>query len=100
MTVWNPAEMASISEVNENPNTPTTCHSTLIQCFVSPGGILHMKHYQRSADMLLGVPHNWIQHWAFMLYLAHHTGLSVGSMYWILGDAHIYDEESHVLAAK
>lgn len=97
LTAWNPGEMASICEVNGNQNTPTTCHSTMIQFFVREG-LLHAKHYQRSADLLLGVPHNWIQHWALLMYLAHHTGLKVGSMRWDFGDAHIYTDPSHLEA--
>lgn len=94
ISLWNPGDMAEITETNRNPNTPTCCHSILIQFFVSQGK-LHMKTYQRSADMLLGVPHNWIQSWAFLLYLAYHSGLGVGSLTWMWGDSHIYQEESH-----
>jgi len=97
LTAWNPGEMAHICEVNQNPKTPTTCHSTMVQFFVREG-LLHAKHYQRSADLLLGVPHNWIQHWALLMYLARHTGLKVGSMRWDFGDAHIYTDPSHLQA--
>lgn len=99
MTVWNPGEMAHITETNKNPNTPTCCHSIVVQFFVR-NGALHMTSYQRSADMLLGVPHNWIQSWAMLLYFAYHSGLKVGSMQWLWGDAHIYDEPSHVEVAN
>jgi thymidylate synthase len=99
LTAWNPGEMARICEVNSNQNTPTTCHSTMIQFFVRQG-LLHAKHYQRSADLLLGVPHNWIQHWALLMYLARHTGLGVGSMRWDFGDAHIYTDPSHIQAVE
>ena len=99
MTTWNPGEMANITEANDNPNTPTCCHSIIVQFFVR-NGRLSMKSYQRSADMLLGVPHNWIQSWAMLLWFAHHAGLKVGSMTWMWGDAHIYNEESHVDTAE
>jgi len=95
MTVWNPGEMANITEVNDNPNTPTCCHSIVVQFFVR-NGELHIKTYQRSADMLLGVPHNWVQSWAMLMYFAHHSNLKVGTMTWMWGDAHIYEEESHI----
>jgi thymidylate synthase len=95
MTVWNPGEMAAITETNENPNTPTCCHSIVVQFFVRDGS-LHMKTYQRSADMLLGVPHNWVQSWAMLMYFAAQSNLKVGSMTWMWGDAHIYQEESHL----
>jgi thymidylate synthase len=99
MTVWNPGDMASITKTNNNPNTPTCCHSIIIQFFVRQN-TLHMKSYARSQDMLLGTPHNWTQSWAFLLYLAHHTNLQVGSMTWMWGDAHIYEEKSHTEAVK
>lgn len=99
MTTWNAGEMANITEANDNPNTPTCCHSIILQFFVR-NGRLSMKSYQRSADMLLGVPHNWIQSWAMLMWFAHHAGLKVGSMTWMWGDAHIYDEPSHVDTAE
>jgi thymidylate synthase len=99
MTTWNAGEMANITTTNKNPNTPTCCHSIVVQFFVR-NGRLNMKSYQRSADMLLGVPHNWIQSWAMLLWFAHHAGLKVGSMTWMWGDAHIYNEQSHVDTAE
>jgi thymidylate synthase len=95
MTVWHPASMAYITQANDNPNTPTCCHSIVVQFFVR-NGCLSMKTYQRSADMLLGVPHNWVQSWAMLMWFAHHAGLKVGSMTWMWGDAHIYRETSHL----
>ena len=95
MTVWSPIDMAEITMLNDNPNTPTCCHSIVVQFFVR-NGYLSMKTYQRSADMLLGVPHNWVQSWAMLMWFAHHAGLKVGSMTWMWGDAHVYDEESHI----
>jgi thymidylate synthase len=95
MTTWNAGEMARITDTNENPNTPTCCHSIAVQFFVR-NGCLSMKTYQRSADMLLGVPHNWVQSWAMLMWFAHHAGLKVGSMTWMWGDAHIYRETSHL----
>lgn len=95
MTSWNPYDMAHITLLNGNENTPTTCHSSFVQFFVRAGQ-LHVSSLQRSADMLLGFPHNIIQTWALLLYFAHHASLEVGSLRWILNDAHIYWEESHV----
>lgn len=53
-----------------------------------------------SADFLLGVPHNWIQTWAMLVWFADQTGYKVGTMQWTFGDAHIYIEDSHIEAAK
>lgn len=96
ITTWNPAEMARITELNNNPKTPTTCHTTIAQFFVSPPGLLSLRSYQRSADMLLGVPHNWIQSWALLLWVAEQTGTVPHKMLWDFGDAHIYQEPSHL----
>lgn len=97
-TSWNPVDMFNIVKLNNNSNTPTTCHSTLVQLFVRKNK-LFMTSYQRSADLLLGVPHNWIQSWALLLWFAHHCQLEVGHLRWLFGDAHIYQHESHLATA-
>ena len=96
ITTWNPAEMAYITDLNENPNTPTTCHTTIAHFHVTQNHYLSFYSYQRSADMLLGVPHNWIQSWALLLWLSEQTNKVPGKMIWGFGDAHIYQEESHL----
>jgi len=35
-----------------------------------------------------------------LLYFARHSELDVGSLRWIFGDAHIYQEDSHLDAVK
>ena len=47
---------------------------------------------QRSADMVLGVPHNWIAQWAVMLWLAYRTGRTPGTVSWLGLDCHIYPD--------
>lgn len=99
ITAWNPADMETIAHSNNNPNTPATCHGTLIQCFVRDSQ-LHLSHYQRSADVLLGVPHNWVQYWAFLLWLCAQTGYKPGSLIWTFGDLHLYDDPTHIEIAR
>ena len=96
ITTWNPEFMGEICEINDNPKTPTPCHTSFAQFSVSSTGLLSMLSVQRSADMLLGVPHNWIQSWAFLLWLCTQTDYIPGDLIWIFGDAHIYCEESHI----
>ncbi len=98
MTTWDFC-MPQIADHNSNPNTPATCHGSFIQCFVR-NGQLHMTHYQRSADILLGLPHNLMQYWALLLWLATQTGLQPGILTWHFGDLHLYDDPSHTDAAK
>jgi thymidylate synthase len=99
MTSWNTGEMAEITKTNQNPQTPSCCHSTVLQFFVV-NGELHIKHYARSQDMLLGFQANIVQYWALLTYFAFHANLKVGSLTWVFGDAHIYNEESHIEAAN
>lgn len=99
MTTWEPFTMNHITDINGNLHTPTTCHGSLTQFFVQDQ-CLHLKTYQRSADILLGVPHNWMQYWAFLHYFAYHTNLYVGTLIWIFGDLHLYDEPSHIDCAR
>lgn len=92
ITTWNTADMT-------NPATPiTNCHGTVIQAFVNNNDELSITMYQRSADILLGVPHNFIQYWAFLMYLAYKTNKKVGNFTWIGGDCHIYSD--HIETAK
>jgi len=98
-TTWNPFEMANITTLNDNKQTPTSCHGTLTQFFIRDE-CLHIKQYQRSADVLLGVPHNWVQYWAWLLYLTYHCQLEIGSLSWIFGDLHLYHEDSHIAVAN
>lgn len=98
-TTWHPAEMASITDINENPKTPTCCHGSISQFFVR-NGMLSMHMYQRSADLLLGVHHNWIQYWSLLMFLAYKAGLGTGELIITYGDLHIYGEESHLQCAR
>ena len=93
-TTWNASEMMM-------PDCPVTnCHGTVVQFFSDEKtNILDMTTYQRSCDLIVGVPHNWFQYWAFLLWMAKRTGSKVGKMTWIGGDVHVYDEPSHRKAA-
>ncbi len=88
MTTWNAQEMAA----SDCPIT--NCHGTVIQAFVDARGRLHLKAYQRSMDVICGLPHNWVQYWAFLVWLAHATGRGVGCLCWEGGDVHLYEEHA------
>lgn len=80
---WNPHE---VCEVDLPP-----CH-TLFQYFVRDGK-LSCQLYQRSADLLLGVPFN-IASYALLTHLvALECGLEVGEFVWTGGDIHIYSNQ-------
>lgn len=50
---------------------------------------LHVK--QRSADIALGLPYNVLQYHALHALMAEEVGLELGTMYWNIDNAHIYD---------
>lgn len=94
ITTWNTGEMAQ-------PDCRiTNCHGTVIQVFGTPavggGATIDLVTYQRSCDLILGVPHNWVQYWAFLLWLARRTGHTVGRFVWVGGDVHVYAEHEPV----
>lgn len=92
ITTWNTADMA-------HPECKiTNCHNSLTQAFVDTENRLHLVTYQRSVDVICGLPHNWAQEWAFLLWLAHLGGRLVGSLTWIGGDVHVY--EAHLPLAE
>ena len=57
--------------------------------------ILHVR--QRSADMALGNPFNVLQYSVLHRLMAKSTGKKLGSMYWNIGNAHIYDRHLELL---
>lgn len=73
------------------------CHM-FFQFYVRDGGYLDCQIYQRSADMLLGVPFNIASYALLTHIIAHYTGYKVGRLLWLGGDCHIYN--NHVEQVK
>jgi thymidylate synthase len=86
ITTWNTAEMVAKSTNISN------CHGSIIQSFVDENNNLELVMYQRSSDVILGLPHNLIQYWAFLLWLASETGTKASKLTWVGGDCHIYQD--------
>ena len=80
VTAWNPADIPDMALA--------PCHC-LFQFYVSEGR-LSCQLYQRSADILLGVPFNIASYAALTLMMAQVTGLKPGDFVHTLGDAHLY----------
>ena len=99
LTTWRAEDAARITEINQNPVTPTPCHWTSVQ-FGLVDGKLCAYFEQRSGDLLLGVLHNWIQAWALLTWVAAQVGRPVGYMIWQGIDIHLYDEPSHIACAQ
>lgn len=87
MDSWNPR--------NTSNAVLSACHP-MVQFFVKDGK-LSCQLYQRSADLLLGVPFN-IASYALLTHLvALECGLDVGEFVWVGGDCHIYSNQEHGL---
>jgi thymidylate synthase len=80
VSAWNPAEV-------DNMALPP-CHS-LFQFYVSEGK-LSCQLYQRSADILLGVPFNIASYALLTMMIAQVTDLEPGDFVHTFGDAHLY----------
>ena len=78
---WNVAE---IGEMSLPP-----CHM-VYQFYCTKDGRLSCLLFQRSGDLLLGVPFNWTGTAALLLMIAQQTGLSPGELIWVGGDVHLY----------
>ena len=90
LTSWNPHDM-------RRPECPiTNCHTSFAQFSVDNDNKLHYHTIQRSADVIVGLGANWIQSWAFLMWMAHMTGHSVGTMTWSGVDCHIYEAHEQV----
>lgn len=78
---WNPAEISGMAL--------PPCHM-VYQYHVTSDGRLNCLLYQRSCDLLLGAPFNFIGATALQLMLAQQAGLTPGELVWVGGDVHLY----------
>jgi thymidylate synthase len=78
---WNPAELSTMAL--------PPCHM-VYQYHVTSSGKLNCLLYQRSCDLLLGAPFNFIGATALQLMLAQQAGLTPGDFVWVGGDVHLY----------
>lgn len=84
----------NVSKIDDMALPP--CH-TLFQFYVA-NGKLSCQLYQRSADLLLGVPFNIASYALLTHMIAHVTNLEVGDFVHTFGDVHLY--HNHLDQAK
>lgn len=80
VSAWNVGELAAMALA--------PCH-VLFQFYVAEGR-LSCQLYQRSADVLLGVPFNVASYALLTHMVAQQCGLTVGELIWTGGDCHLY----------
>jgi len=80
VVAWNPGEL-------EQTSLPA-CHA-LFQFFVAENR-LSLMMYQRSCDLLLGVPFNMAEYALLLHLIAREVGLQPHEFIHVLGDAHLY----------
>ncbi|GAA4227291.1 thymidylate synthase [Sagittula marina] len=78
---WNVAELGSMAL--------PPCHM-VYQYHVTSDGRLNCLLFQRSVDLLLGAPFNFVGATALQLMLAQQSDLRPGELVWVGGDAHLY----------
>lgn len=78
---WNVAELGQMAL--------PPCHM-VYQYHVTSDGRLNSLMFQRSCDLFLGAPFNYVGAAALQLMLAQQAGLTPGSFVWVAGDAHLY----------
>ncbi|OCX60937.1 thymidylate synthase [Thioclava sp. SK-1] len=78
---WNVAELGGMAL--------PPCHM-VYQYHVTSDGRLNCLMFQRSVDLLLGAPFNYVGAVALQLMLAQQAGLTPGEFIWAGGDVHLY----------
>jgi len=76
----------NVAELGEMALPP--CH--MVYQFHVADGRLSCLMFQRSVDLLLGAPFNWVGTVALQLMLAQQCDLEPGDFVWMAGDVHLY----------
>lgn len=89
VSAWNPA--------GEDRMSLPSCH-ILFQFYVRREKYLDLRMFQRSCDVMLGLPFNIASYALIANIFAHKTGLIPGKLSLLLGDTHIY--QNHIKGAN
>lgn len=86
---WNVAEIGAMAL--------PPCHM-VYQYHVTSSGVLNCLLFQRSVDLLLGAPFNYVGAAVLQLMLAQQSALDPGELIWVGGDVHLY--KNHLEQAR
>ena len=89
VSAWNPNQ--------EHRMSLPSCHM-LFQFYVRQGKFLDCRMFQRSCDVMLGLPFNIASYALITHIFAHKCGLTAGRLSLLLGDTHIY--RNHIQGAN
>lgn len=81
VSAWNVADLSMMAL--------QPCH-VMFQLYASQHGSLDLHFYQRSADLLVGVPFNIASYALLLMMFAQHAHLSPRYLIHTIGDAHVY----------
>ncbi len=87
---WNVGELAQMAL--------PPCH--LLYQFHVTGNRLSLMLTQRSVDLLLGCPFNWVGAVALQAMIAQQCGLERGDFVWVGGDVHVYDNHADAVRTQ
>lgn len=85
ITGWDPGALDELS---------LPCCHLLYQFHVDKSGHLNMMWYQRSADVMVGVPSDIVLGALFIILMANAANLKPGTLTMVFGDTHIYDDHA------
>ena len=75
------------------------CTGIVLQYIISNDGVMSSIMYQRSADLLIGVPHNIAAYALFTQIMATLCGYKAGKLTVMFGDYHVYEQHLDTLKA-
>jgi len=84
----------NVAEIDQMSLPP--CH--MVYQYHVAAGRLSCMLYQRSVDLILGAPFNWVGAATLQAMLAQQADLALGDLVWVGGDVHVY--LNHLEAAR